>query len=310
MNDQASELRSLVSATATPWAEPNLSPPYMAVLVGAKAGVGTTTLSVNMSIALAQLGHRVVLVDAHLGRSDVAEMCRMRERYGIFDLLAARRDIHEILEPGPLGIQVLPGTWGPEDPAEISQFSKQRLVSRLLTLSPHADWVVVDAGSQSGTLLADLCKAARTVCVVTSPETISVMDAYATIKSLVQGSFVPSLRLVVNQATSQHVSDDVNTRLTKSCERFLRVPLGTGFTVPWDEQIISAAEVGGLLMTKSPTSPAARAVEKLVTSLVANFETGQKGVAVARSFDSKQRSARFSKKNDRHDTWKKIKKNV
>lgn len=308
MNDQASELRSLVSAAATPWAEPNLSPPCMAVLVGAKAGVGTTTLSVNVSIALAQLGHRVVLVDAHLGRSDVAEMCRMRERYGIFDLLTARRDIHEVLEPGPLGIQVLPGTWGPEDPAEISQFSKQRLVSRLLTLSPHADWIVVDAGSQSGALLADLCQAARTVCMVTSPDTISVMDAYATIKSLVQGSFLPSLRLVVNQATSQHVSDEVNARLAKSCERFLRLPLGAGVAVPLDDQIISAAEMGGLLMTKSPTSPAARAVEKWVTSMVADFETGQKGIAAPSSFGSKVKHGRFGKKTERYDTWKKIKK--
>ena len=276
MNDQASELRSLVNASTALWPEPASDPPRMAVLVGAKGGVGATTLSVNVSVALAQLGHRVVLVDAHLGRSDIAAFCRVRERYGIYDLLAARRDIHEILEPGPLGIQVLPGTWGPEDSSELSSFSKQRLVSRLLTLGPHADWIVVDTGNQAGALLASLCQAAQTVLMVTSPETISVMDAYTTIKTLVHDSFAPSMRLIVNQATNDQVSRDVQTRIAKSCERFLKLPLGDGGAVPLDDHVISAAEIGVPLMTKSPTCRAARAIERLAATLAADFERGQK----------------------------------
>ena len=286
MRDQASELRSLVSGTVAKWTDSVGSPPCMAVLLGARGGVGTTTLSVNTSVALAQLGHRVVLVDAHLGRSDIAPMCRIREQYGVFDLLAARRDIHEVLEPGPLGVQVLPGTWGAADSTELSAYSKQRLVSRLLTLGPYADWIIVDAGNQSGPLLNSLCQAAQTVLLVTSPETISVMDAYATIKTLIRESFAPTLQLVINQSASESVSQDVQSRIATSCERFLRFPVKPATIVPLDEQVGAAAELGVSLMTKAPVSRAARAVELLANALASDYEKGQQAKRSTERFDA------------------------
>jgi len=161
MRDQAEELRSLVLKSIKPQGLRDARTPCVVAAIGGKGGVGTTTFSVNLSVALAQLGHRVVVVDAHLGRSDVAALCRLRERYGIFDVLAARRDIHEVLEAGPAGIQVLPGTWGPEHLTEISKFSRQRFMKRLKNLGPHTDWIVVDAGSQVGPFMTSLCQMAQ-----------------------------------------------------------------------------------------------------------------------------------------------------
>ena len=72
MHDQAYRLRKLVrdaSRISAPSAGPS---PQMIVVMGGKSGVGATTISVNLAVALAQQGRRAVLVDVNLERPYVA----------------------------------------------------------------------------------------------------------------------------------------------------------------------------------------------------------------------------------------------
>ena len=276
MRDQAEELRSMVLKSVERNTIADGQAPHTVAVMGGKGGVGTTTVSVNLSVALAQLGHRVVVVDAHLGRSDVAALCRLRERYGICDVLAARRDIHEVLEPGPVGIHVLPGTWAPEEVNELSAFSRKRFVQRIRLLGPYADWVIFDSGSQVQPLTIALCEIADQALIVTNPDTLSVMDAYATIKTLVHQSVSPSIRTIVNQAMDSDVSQEAHGRIARSCERFLQIQLESASAIPLDEHIAAAAEIGVPVMTKSPTCRAARAIERLAATLVAEIASSPK----------------------------------
>ena len=81
----------------------------MIVVTAGKAGAGVTTLAVNLSVALAEQGARVVTVDADLDRSDVAVLCGLMPDVPARDLLVAGGDIHEVLLRGPAGIQIVPG---------------------------------------------------------------------------------------------------------------------------------------------------------------------------------------------------------
>ena len=271
MRDQAEELRSLVLKSIGLQSSRDVQTPCIVAAIGGKGGVGTTTFSVNLSVALAQLGHRVVVVDAHLGRSDVAALCRLRERYGIFDVLAARRDIHEVLEAGPVGIHVLPGTWGPEAFTEISKFSRQRFMQRLKTLGPHTDWIIVDAGNQVGPFMTSLFQVVQRAFLITSPDTVSVMDTYATIKMLVQQADVPPICTVVNQTTNVELGREIHQRIANSCQRFLQFHIGAAGEIPLDPNIVTAAEIGVPFITKSPTCPAARSFERIATRMTAEF---------------------------------------
>ena len=160
MRDQADELRSIVLKSARPWTAATGPAPRLVALAGGKGGVGTTTLSLNLAVALAQQGQRVILIDADLERADIATLCHMKERYSIADVLAARRDIHEVLEPGPAGIQVLPGSWGAAQSAHCSPFILERFVQGLKGLGPHAEILVADLGSRIGQIESQLWRAA------------------------------------------------------------------------------------------------------------------------------------------------------
>ena len=75
MHDQADELRELVRRAALENSWVSTAVPRLIVVSGGKGGVGTTTVAVNLAVALAAQGHRTVLVDANLNRGGVGRLC-------------------------------------------------------------------------------------------------------------------------------------------------------------------------------------------------------------------------------------------
>ncbi len=160
-------------------------------------------MAINIAIALVDQGLRVVLVDADLYRADIAPLCNLPERGHVGDILSARRDIHEVLERGPGGILVVPGVWAPDHEIPFSQHAQHRFVRQIQSLGRHADMVLMDVGSASAEAVHRFWYAADEVVLVTTPDSVSVMDCYATVKAAIRHGAAPDLvRLIVNKATS------------------------------------------------------------------------------------------------------------
>ncbi len=85
-------------------------PVQVIAVSGGKGGVGKSNVSVNLGIALAQKGRRVVLLDADLGLANIDVLLGITANRNLQDVLAGDCDLKDVLVNGPGGIKIVPAS--------------------------------------------------------------------------------------------------------------------------------------------------------------------------------------------------------
>jgi flagellar biosynthesis protein FlhG len=227
MPDQANNLRRLAIERTRPRAARPAGRPHWIVVAGGKGGVGTSTIAINLAVALADVGHATLLVDAD-PRDNLAMLCGIEERYTLDDLLAARRSVAEVVAAGPGGIQIVAGSRGWDESGIGSATIADRLIEVLDSGDVKADLVVIDAGNTTSPTVRRLWQAANAAVMVATPDAASVVGAYESIKVLTSSG---AICLLVNRATPT-VAATVYGRVARACRRFLGVRLESAGHAP------------------------------------------------------------------------------
>ena len=140
-------------------------------VVGAKGGVGTSTVALMAAAQLAQ-GARTCLVDLDVRGGDLAAMTGISVRRSIADLadIAAEvsaREISEVMYPLPGGIALLPA---PEQ-GETGETLTESATRQILTMLRYQfDHVVLDCGNRLDDILAMGLDSADRALIVTTPD--------------------------------------------------------------------------------------------------------------------------------------------
>ncbi len=107
---------------------------------------GKSTISLNLSLALAAAGRRVIIIDADMRRPKVAAYAGIRREPGLSDLLVDREGgVADYLQPVEEmdRVAVLPPGKTPPNPAEL--LGSRRMGEVLLACQELADIVIVDS---------------------------------------------------------------------------------------------------------------------------------------------------------------------
>ena len=140
-------------------------------VVGAKGGVGTSTVALMAAARLAQ-GARTCLVDLDVRGGDLAAMTGISVRRSITDLadIAAEvsaREISEVMYPLPGGIALLPA---PEQ-GETGEMLTESATRQILTMLRYQfDHVVLDCGNRLDDILAMGLDSADRALIVATPD--------------------------------------------------------------------------------------------------------------------------------------------
>lgn len=153
---------------------------------GGKGGVGKSLVASNLSLAMAQSGSRVVLVDCDLGAANQHVLFGIdRPKPGIQGLLDRKiQNLEDGLTPTPHpNLQLVAGTGASVGAANINHGEKQRIIRRIRAI--QADIVVIDVGAGVSFNVLDFFELGSQRLLVITPQVTSIQTAYSFLKGAV-----------------------------------------------------------------------------------------------------------------------------
>ena len=96
--DQAEGLRRLLARTSA----------KVVTVVGARTGIGSTSVVVNLATAWANAGKDVLILDEHLSQNNVANTWALKPRYDLLNVIRGDKSLRDVILRTREGIQILP----------------------------------------------------------------------------------------------------------------------------------------------------------------------------------------------------------
>lgn len=228
------------------------------MIASGKGGVGRSTLTANLGLAITQMGKTTVILDASLTVPNLGSMFKLEKvPHTLNDVLAGEIPLDDAIYRGPSGLKIIPAG------VTLNQVKKalpSRLPQVLNELPIKTEFLLIDApgGLRRETVAA--FRAGREMLLVTLPEIAAASDMMKT-------------RLIADFLGLKPIGVVVNRILRKEFEltsseigHLLNLPVLA--EVPEDVNFNKAFNLGKIAVDASPNSSASKAIRALARKLV------------------------------------------
>lgn len=257
-----------------------------------KGGSGCTTIAVNLAVALAEEGHRTLLVDGSLQFGDVAVMLNMKPATSIADLMDRIGELDTDLTSSVVlahesGLEVL---MAPPRPEMADLVTEENVKTLLAHLQDNFEYVIMDTGSSLDDVTLAMLDMSDRIFVVTQ-QNLPTLKNVSRFFNLAQTLDYErdKITLIVNRASDRpgiSLKDITNT---------LKRPVIA--TIPADEDAVNRAADQGrpLVLGRSRNRPIGKSLWELASLTLQ--ETGS---------DSRARAGQESKSSAKVPFWKRL----
>ena len=244
--------------------EMNSTRPVKVIAVtGGKGGVGKTTVSANLAVALAAQGRDVMLVDADFGMANVDVVLGLHTRFHLGHVVRGECTLEEAIVTGPHGLQIVPSASGIKRMANLSEAEQAGIIRAFSDLYHRVGTLVVDTAAGLHESVLTFSQAAHHVVVVVCDEPASITDAYALIKVLSREHGVQRFQILASQTRRSGEGPDLFQKISKVCDRFLNVHLEFAGSVPFDDYLRRAVQRQTAVVEAYPASISSVALKNL-----------------------------------------------
>jgi septum site-determining protein MinD len=220
------------------------------VITSGKGGVGKTTVTANLGMTLAKMGHKVALVDGDFGLRNLDLLLGLENRivYTAVEVLAGecRLDQALVRDKRQPGLVLLPATQN----RKAEMITPNHMKWMIGELSQQFDFVLIDSPAGIEMSFRNAIAAAKEALVVTTPEISAVRDADRVV-GLLEASNISPTRLIVNRLRPAMVEASEMMSVEDVSEILAVQLIGV---IPEDERVITSTNRGEPLVLDSNTN--------------------------------------------------------
>jgi len=238
-------------------------------ITSGKGGVGKTTISVNLAIALAKTGRKVLLFDADLGLANINVLLGVIPKYNLYHVVKGTKKLKDIILTTTDGLDIIAGASGYSILANLNVGERERIIKEFETLGSY-DIMLIDTGAGVSSNVIGFTLPADEIIVLTTPEPTAITDAYGIIKSIVLSAPDKAIKLLVNRVTSSLEAKKVLERVANISNQFLNVRVESAGFIFEDEHVAKSVRRQKPFYNEYPRSKAAGCMQLVAGKLVSN----------------------------------------
>ncbi len=240
-----------------------INPVRVIAITSGKGGVGKTNLSVNTGIALAQIGRRVVLLDADMGLANVDILLGIYPKFNLSHVLSGGKTLAEIMLDGPSGLKVIPGASGIQKMSELSTIEQAAVIHAFSEMDQDLDVLIVDTAAGISGNVVNFARACQEIIVVVCDEPTSLTDAYAFIKLLNRDYGLSNFHVITNMVKTVQQGQALFQKLTNVTDHYLDVTLRFLGAIPYDDHLRKSVQQQTPVVVAFPGSKSSIAMKEI-----------------------------------------------
>lgn len=268
--DQAENLRNLVKQDESEGAPQGVLTRVVTVVSG-KGGTGKTFFSVNFALRLAEVGKRVLVIDADFGLSNVDVLLGTKPKYGLGDVIRGDVKLEEAVCTGHYGIQYISGGVGDEALLNLKKTKLSALYNQIKAspLMDDLDFLIFDCSAGVNPLVLHLLSNSDSGLLVMTTEPTALMDAFVLVKSIASKKRKPPIHFVMNRADGFLEATVVARNFKNIVEKYVSYDLRYLGYVAQDKHVAQSVKMQVPLMLSYPNCEAAKNIKTLVSQQTA-----------------------------------------
>lgn len=241
--------------------------PQVIGVASGKGGAGKTTVAINMAVALALRGHKVMLLDADLGMANAQIALGAHAPFNISHVLAGEKSLEEVLVTTKQGIRLVPGASGLRDIAALDEQQIANMVRAFDALQEPVDYLIVDVAAGIAPAVLSFMAACQRRFVVVCDQPSSIADAYGLIKVMATEQLLGEIYLIPNMVANAQEGRQLHRRLNDVCNRFLGISVRFLQSIEADDLVLQSLRKYQSVLEFAPGSAAARDFRALADAI-------------------------------------------
>lgn len=215
-NDQAEKLRLRILQ--------GKNEEHCAQIVGiasGKGGVGKSVFCVNFSLALNEIGKKVLIIDLDVGMGNIEQLMGKPAQLNIVDAIVNEVNFQNALVNVSSNVSFIAGGTGLSSLFHLDHDYLHFFIEQLNLMKKDYDFIIFDFGAGASDDMLHFMLAVNRLILITTPEPPAMADSYSLIKMVYAMKKNLDISCVVNQTFGRKEGWATWQRLSSVSERFL-----------------------------------------------------------------------------------------